>query len=70
MRHSDSKVTLDHYAHVIGDAERVASEKLFRKIGHNLAKLESQPQLELKPNLLETRSLAEACESRTHHSAR
>jgi integrase len=46
MRHSDSKVTLDHYAHVIGDAERVASEKFSRKIGHNLAQLESEPQLE------------------------
>ena len=41
MRHGDSKVTLDYYAHVIGDAERVASEKFSRKIGHNLAQLES-----------------------------
>src|SRR5258707_1038844 len=27
MRHGDSKVTLDHYAHVIGETERSASEK-------------------------------------------
>jgi integrase len=43
MRHGDSKVTLDHYAHIIGDAERVASERLSRKIG---AQLESEPELE------------------------
>jgi intergrase/recombinase len=28
MRHADSKVTLEHYAHIVGDAERLASEKL------------------------------------------
>lgn len=28
MRHADSNVTLEHYAHIIGDAERIASEKL------------------------------------------
>ncbi len=27
MRHADSNVTLEHYAHIVGDAERVASEK-------------------------------------------
>lgn len=27
MRHADSNVTLEHYAHILGDAERVASEK-------------------------------------------
>jgi len=27
MRHADSKVTLEHYAHIVGEAERVASEK-------------------------------------------
>src|SRR5215469_2822024 len=43
MRHADSKVTLDHYAHVIGDAERAASEKLSQRIG---AQLEPDPQLE------------------------
>jgi site-specific recombinase XerD len=36
MRHSDSKVTLDHYAHIVGDAERVASERLSTKIGAQL----------------------------------
>jgi hypothetical protein len=45
-RYGDSKVSLDHYARVIGDAERVASEKFSRKIGHNLAQLESEPPLE------------------------
>jgi len=43
MRHGDSKVTLDHYAHIIGDAERVASERLSSKIG---AQLESGSELE------------------------
>jgi integrase len=43
MRHGDSKVTLDHYAHIIGNAERVASERLSSKIG---AQLESGPELE------------------------
>lgn len=43
MRHGDSKVTLDHYAHVIGNAERLASERLSEKIG---AQLEPDAQLE------------------------
>ena len=43
MRHGDSKVTLDHYAHVVGDAERAASERLSTKLG---AQLESEPELE------------------------
>jgi len=43
MRHGDSKVTLEHYAHIVGDAERVASERLSRKIA---AQLESDPELE------------------------
>ncbi len=43
MRHGDAKVTLNHYAHVIADAERAASEKLSRRIG---AQLESDPELE------------------------
>ena len=43
MRHGDSKVTLDHYAHIIGNAERVASERLSSKIE---AQLESDPELE------------------------
>jgi Phage integrase family len=40
MRHGDAKVTLNHYAHVVADAERAASEKLSRRIG---AQLESDP---------------------------
>lgn len=43
MRHGDSKVTLEHYAHVVGDAERVASERLSHKIE---AQLESEPEME------------------------
>ena len=31
-RHADSKVTLEHYAHILSDSERVASERLSRKI--------------------------------------
>jgi len=42
MRHGDSKVTLDHYAHIISGAERRASETLSDRIG---AQLESE-QLE------------------------
>jgi integrase len=46
MRHADSKVALEHYAHVIGDAERVASEKFSRRIGQNITQLESDAELE------------------------
>jgi integrase len=46
LRHGDSKVTLDHYAHIIGSAERIASEKFSRRIGENLAQLESTAELE------------------------
>ena len=45
MRHADSKVTLDHYAHVIGDAERAALEKLSQRIG---SQLEPDPQFGAK----------------------
>jgi hypothetical protein len=43
MRHGGSKVTLDHYAHIVGDAERIASERFSRKIE---AQLESDSNLE------------------------
>lgn len=33
----------DHYAHIVGDAERVASERLSSRIG---AQLESEPEME------------------------
>lgn len=46
MRHSDSKVTLNHYAHIVGDAERVASERLSDKLR---VQLESEIQLESNP---------------------
>jgi integrase len=42
-RHGDPKVTLGHYAHILGDEERVASERLSQKIG---AQLESEPEME------------------------
>jgi integrase len=44
MRHADSKVTLNHYAHVLSDADRIESEKWSQKIGQNLAQLESDEQ--------------------------
>jgi hypothetical protein len=43
MRHRDSQVILNHQAHIIGNAERVASEDLSRKIE---AQLESEPEME------------------------
>jgi integrase len=46
MRHADSNVTLEHYAHIVGDAERVASEKFSQRIGRNITQLESDSQLE------------------------
>ena len=46
MRHGDSKVTLNHYAHIVGDAERVASERLSDKLR---VQLESEIQLESNP---------------------
>jgi integrase len=46
MRHADSNVTLEHYAHIVGDAERVASEKFSQRIGQNITQLESEPELE------------------------
>ena len=49
MRHVDSNVTLEHYAHFIGDAERIASEKLSQRIGRNIAQLESDSELESTP---------------------
>jgi integrase len=46
MRHADSNVTLEHYAHIVGDAERVASEKFSQRIGQNITQLESDSELE------------------------
>jgi integrase len=51
MRHADSNVTLEHYAHIVGDAERVAAEKFSQRIGKNIDQLESTPQLESKPSV-------------------
>jgi integrase len=50
MRHGDSKVTLEHYAHVIGETERFASEKFSQRIGQNITQLESDAELESTPN--------------------
>jgi len=49
MRHGGSKVTLDHYAHVIGTSERDAAEKFSNRIEHKLAQLESTAELESTP---------------------
>lgn len=46
MRHADSNVTLEHYAHIVGDAERVASEKFSQRIGQSITQLESDSELE------------------------
>jgi len=46
MRHADSKVTLEHYAQIVGDAERLASEKFSQRIGQNIDQLESDSELE------------------------
>jgi integrase len=51
MRHADSNVTLEHYAHIVGDAERVASEKFSQRIGQNITQLESDSQLESTPTV-------------------
>ena len=47
MRHADSNVTLEHYAHILGDAERVASEKFSQRIGQQITQLESDSEMEL-----------------------
>jgi hypothetical protein len=46
MRHADSRVKLEHYAHIVGDAERVATEKFSQRIGLNIDQLESDSELE------------------------
>jgi integrase len=46
MRHGDSRVTLEHYSHIISNADREESEKLSRRIGQNMAQLESESELE------------------------
>jgi len=53
MRHADSKVTLEHYAHIVGDAERLASEKFSQRIGQNITQLESDLELE-SPSAVKT----------------
>jgi integrase len=56
MRHGDAKVTLNHYAHVIADAERVASENLSRRIGAQLRPTSGigPKVLELDPSIVKT----------------
>jgi len=46
MRHSDSTITLNSYAHSVRDSERVASEQLSKKIEQKLVQLESTHELE------------------------
>ena len=57
MRHADSNVTLEHYAHIVGDAERVASENFSHQIGQNRTQLESASAVKTG----QTKDLAEAC---------
>ena len=45
MRHADSNVMLEHYAHIVGDAERVASEKFSQRIARNITLLESSSEV-------------------------
>jgi integrase len=49
MRHGDPKVTLEHYAHIVSNADKREFEKLSRRIGENMAQLESESQLESTP---------------------
>ena len=49
MRHSDSKTTLNNYAHSVHDSERVASERLSKKIEETMAQLESGSEMESTP---------------------
>ena len=56
MRHGDSKVTLEHYAHIVSNAERVASERLSRKIE---AGLEPEIQFE-SDSILESKKAGTA----------
>jgi len=46
MRHSNSTITLNSYAHSVRDSERVASEKHSKKIEEKLVQLESTPEME------------------------
>jgi integrase len=46
MRHSDSKTTLNNYAHSVHDSERVASERLSQKIKKAMTQLESGSEME------------------------
>ena len=67
MRHSDSRITLQKYSHVIGDAQRRAVDSLAGRVlgisfGANSVNW-SQP-INKRVNI---NNLAEACGSRIHH---
>jgi integrase len=49
MRHSDSKTTLNNYAHSVRNSERDASERLSKKIEDSMAQLESTSEMESTP---------------------
>ena len=52
MRHGDSQVTLNHYAHIIGNAERVASKTYPVKLRPNGSQNQwSQPRLRQLANI-------------------
>jgi integrase len=46
VRPADSNVTLEHYANIVGDAERTAAEKFSQRNGQNITQLESDSELE------------------------
>ena len=46
LRHSDSKTTLNNYDHSVHDSERVAFERLSKKIEQTMAQLESASEME------------------------
>ena len=72
MRHGDSKVTLDHYAHIVSDADRKESEKLSRqnRAKHGSIGVRLRIGVNSVQDSLKIWNLAEACGSRTHHPPR
>jgi integrase len=51
MRHADSKVTVDYFAHIVGDRERFASERLSQIIGQNITHWSQTPNWSQLPLL-------------------
>ena len=51
MRHADSNVTLEHYVHIVGDAERAASQKFSQRVGQNITQWSQTPNWSQLPQL-------------------